>query len=323
MLRNFFKKLYVSKNYDVFFFKFIFYFFKIFGTLPISYDYEWKSENESRILLFKISKVGVGYNIVLIFFLLFSNIFQLYFIYYLNYFFYTEKIESLVIGTMSYLRVFFIVVILSVFVFQHSKMVLIAKKINELRIMATQQLSIKIKVVSISIGNLAIAFTLKIILIYYILKTVPIETLIELIVYVLFIQYIFVLKIIQSFYKHINDTLQKLFLKQSGSAFENLSLALKINKLMSIYSSSCDLSQELSNFYSLPMMFATLNTYIHLLRSSYSFIKRVFISTIPNDSFILKNSISFINLYITILLITELVINVTHTITEVNNIIDY
>lgn len=302
-----------AKSSDKFFLKFLFYFFKIFGILTISYDFVWKNDTKSRSLVFKFSRIGIVYNIILTTFLIVLDGYNFFVLKpKVNYMVETKQ-EILLNDIGALLRVLGTVFILIIFSFKHSKMVSIANKINLVRSLSEKPVITEKKLFGFYVGNFIAVFLILFTINYYIYKVVTIHLIRIFIVSSLLVQYTFVLKMIKDFYKFINDSLQELLLKRSCWNLDDIKLGLKIDKLMYMYSCLCNLSQELSDFYSLPMIFATFHLYLYLLSRSYYYIKSAFIS----GSY-LKNWKIFFDVYLVTLSLTILVVNVTNTIKEVN-----
>lgn len=313
MFENTVKKSFTSKKYELWFAKFMFYLFKIFGILTMSYNHAWITETASWNLIFKFSWTGLVYSVLLIIFLLFSEVIEIH-SQINDKSFELEAKENFILIVLAYSSRLFNILIVLTFVFQQTKMVSISNKIIKLRVLAAETFVTENKLFVVYIGHSMMAFMLHFILIYQLPDSFSIQILMGFVVYLLFIQYCLLLKILKSFYEFINTALQKLFNNHSYWNLENHNTHLKIDQLMYFYSCIYDLSQELSEFYSLPMIFAILKIYIYLLFYAHALTK----SFILNNSNFLKNLISFIIIYLSILSLAILVICVTNTIKEVN-----
>lgn len=314
MSKSILKKYITTKSYDILFVKLMFYFFKLFGILTISYDNAWKRETESQSFLFKFSWTGTLYSVILIILLLFFNINRIYII--INGAFYSvSEQEYFVLNLLTHIIRIFNMIILSIFVFQPAKVASIANNIYESRRLAAEQYFTKKKILSVYAGNIILSCILRITLNIYLKDdTLYILTFTDFTAHVLFLQYTFLLMILESYYKFINDSLRKSFLKGSNWTLEDHNLNLRIDKLINLNSCLYKASIKFSKFYSMSMIFATLNFYVYLLGNAHKLIKELFIT---NDYAILNNLISFVNFYLSFLLLAVLVTSVTNTMREV------
>lgn len=314
MPQHFLKQYFVSKNFDVLFAKFVFYFFKIIGLLPISYTNVRLNETRSWNLLFKFSWAGIFYNVTFIIFLIYFDINEIYDDLTNNFFGKTEQ-EIFVFIRISFLIRANAVLILIVFTFQHSKLISFLNKINELWNLAEEPYIIpKKRLLSIYGGHFLILFILKVILIYNVHEFVGLHSLNMLIVYSLELQYSLILNRFKNFYELINYYFRRL--KPSNSEVENRNLYFKIDKLMYMNTCLYDLSQKLSDFYSLPTISAISNVYIIRLICAYYHVKYTLTS---KDSTFGLNCILGLQFYLSILSLIILVVNVSNTTKQVND----
>lgn len=311
MVQNFLRS--TSRNYEALFAKFIFYFFKIFGILTVSYDMVLTNETKLDIL-FKFSWIGSVYNVVIIFYIVFSSFIQLYLQLDIQYFNYTQH-ERLVLYMMQYLTRSSIILILLVFIFQQAKVISIAKKLQKLRVLIEEPYDTKRKILSFYIANFITTSVAQIILTYFIYNKLNIDESKIFIIYVLFIQYCWILMNIQDFFKFINKSMEKLFLKHNDWTLKIYSEVQKIDKLMYSYSCLYDLSVEVSSFYSLPIMLAIFNIYVYEVWLTYTFFKWSF--DIKEVNFY-KNLALLIYIYHCFFSLIILVVNVSNSINEVH-----
>lgn len=282
MFQNILKKNVTSRNCDIIFFKIMFYFLKIFGILPVSYCYVWKRETQSWDIEFKFSWTGTIYNFILIF----TKIFFIIFFLYLNIielkYVTPKKQENLVLTIMLNFNHLFNLLIMILFILRYSKVASIMNEIYKLRRLAAQSYVADKKLLCFYIGNIILCSTVKTIFHITVYGIQNIFTFTDYITHVLFFQYSFLLKILECYCKFINYSLHKSLLKRSDWTSQNFKLNMKIDMLIHLNSRIYDLSQELSNFYSFPMIFATFNFYLYLLINPYFFIKRAFITNDMN-----------------------------------------
>lgn len=312
MAKDIFQKYFTTKKFEIFCAKFLFYFFKVFGSATISYYHVWISEKKSWILVFKKSLIGISYNIVLIVFSIPANIISV--IVFSKHKIFAQSPQEILLFTFyGILFGFGNVFTLIVFVFQQAKMASIANKIYKLRELRSDNNSTKNKFFSILLINFLFSFGATILLSLFSRKISIIHAIVLnlniFVVFFLFIQYVIVLKIIRGFFKFINDTLNNELFSQS-----KLNLKLTLEKLMHSYSCVCDISQEISDFYSLPLIWAILNMFILLLWTTYNLIKKFFIYNQKPDLLIFFD---LMYIHLAAVLLSTFVINVTETIKEV------
>lgn len=312
MSQDIYRKNFTANNIDTFCQKFVFYFFKAIGLATVSYSHVWSDTKKSWILVFKHSRIGIIYNIALIICLIPLDVINVILIYKEDIFLQNHQ-EILVFTLYGFLFSFGNVFTLIVFIFQHDKMTSIANKIYKLRELTNENDLTKNKFFSILFVNSLISFIMvnlpsvlfqKVILIYCMALSFNIS-----VTFYLLIQYILVLELIKGFFKSINDTLND----ESFQTAE-LNLSLRLEKLMFLYTCVCDVSQEISDFYSLPLIWALLNIFYILLWTAYNVIQSLFIFNQSPDVYFFYN-LNYI--YLCIFLLPAFVVNVTETIKEV------
>lgn len=176
----------------------------------------------------------------------------------------------------------------------------------------------KNKLFSFFFLNLSVSFFLILILVFFNKKN-PLIYSIDYhvntyVVIFLLIQYKLTLKMIKDLFKSINDCLTETLLKQPIWTMEKIDLGLRIVNLTHLYTYLCDVSQDISDFYSLPMIATVMQIFVFLLITIYNFVKRFFILNHRLDEFLFFQFI-FINL--SILSLITFVVQVTNTVKEV------
>lgn len=317
MSEHYFKKSVIAKKFDIFFLKFVFYFFKAFGIATISYGHEWNNEKSSWILTFKSSRIGIIYNVVFCGSLIFIRMAQL--IFFIENKVFGESHREIVINTVYVLLFGFgQIITLTVFIFQRSKIVHITNKISMLKDLASENCITEKSFFTFFFFNYLISFIINfllysdknaVLLFYVVGMTVSTYA-----VLFLLTQYTLILKIIKRLFESVNNDLNKILLKQPVLSIQKQEKNLELDKLMYLYTCLCDVSEDISNFYSLPMFWGVLNTFINLIFSTYFSMKRLFNSNYNLD-IMLPN---FINIYLNIISLTTLVVFVTKTIKEVS-----
>lgn len=318
MSKNILNQHLIFKNFDLLITKLMFYFFKIFGIATVACDHVWYDGKKSWILVFKHSLIGIIYNVVSICLIIPLNIIGIIFVYKSKIFVASDN-EISVITAFECLFSFGNVFTLVVFIFQQNKMASIGNKIYKMKELVPVEHKItNNKLCLFLFGNFVMSFGLiiflssfseKISLAYTIIHEVNIFM-----VLFLLIQYSSILNMIKSFFTSINDALSEAFLKPHISTLEKLHLNYKLDKLMYSYTCLCDVSQDISNFYSLPMIWTVSNIFILLLFFLHIAFKRLFILKDYLDfSFVVE----LIYVYSGIVSLTSLLVYVTNTIEEV------
>lgn len=316
MSKNHLKIYNSEKNFDILFNKFMFYFFKIFGIATISYDHVWSSKQNRWILFFKSSWIEIIYNIVLLCILTPIMFVHLDF-FYENKIFGASHRETVIYIASALLFMFGTIITLVFFIFQHANIKSVANKIIRLKNLTKENWVLNKLLFTFFLVNYLTSFSV-IILLFSSSNRAPIFYIIGIYISfyeILFLmtQYTLILKIIKDFFKFLNNELNEVLLKQPHLTIESLELCLKIDKLMHFYSCLCDVSEDISNLYSLPMAWAILNAFNVLVVTTHFLINRIFVSNYCADILVT----SLILIYLTTVTLTTLVINATNTIKEV------
>lgn len=294
--------------------KLIFYFFKFSGIAVLSYDRVWLSERNSWRLLFKSSWIDKSYNLLSILFLIPLNIYVLSVVHKNEYIQSTDAEVSIFLVVISVLEINNVLTLL-VFTFQSEKMVLIANKLLKLKELTAENYEENNNsgktffgtiFGSILGGVLLYLQNHKILLIYTLITQFNI-----LITYFILIQYAFALKIVRTYYKFINDTLRDIFLKQTVWTLKNFEDHLRIDFLTHLQTCLYDVSQDISDFYSLPMIWTILNIFVILFTFIYFFTIQLF----ALNKF---QSRALLEIFLSSFILMTLVFNVTNTIKEVS-----
>lgn len=296
----------------------MFHSFKVFGIAPISYDYVWDNAKNSHNLIFKTSWIARVYNVALIFYFIPTGFIAV--MNYKNNFVDHNPQQKLIYTVLLFLFGTSNIFILIAFVFQHNEMKSIANKIIKLQELTTKSHLPNKKLYTFFIVNYFISYLINIFILFYRFKTqVVFVTFFYISIYrVLFLlaQYSLLLKMIKDFFKSINDDLNDILLKQPICVLDTFNLNVKIDKLMHSHKCLCDVSRDISSFYSFSMMCATLNILMLSLMFSYFLIKRLVLNDHPER--ILGNVIV---IYLSTITLTLLVVYVSNTIKEVLYII--
>lgn len=129
----------------------------------------------------------------------------------------------------------------------------------------------------------------------------------------LLIQYIVMIKSIKNLFQCINENLLKLYSKFFGSNYNSLS-ENEFDSLMHSYLTISKLSREVSDFYSLPMLWSLLAIFVDVLMCFYHFIKQVHVY---NSVLLAVNLHDLIHVSFLLILLTTLTTFVVDAVEEV------
>lgn len=308
--------------------KYVFYYFKLFGNAPFTFDNVRIKNSFSNRWLFKDSRVGVVYNIFLIFMVVISCSYGV---------FHRlsdpkvlrHKIIDVIGIILTHFTAIFILVKLCV---QQKKVFAMANKINSIReslmLISGELLFEKHSVVNGILQKLVAVFVTTCLIIV----TTPIDN----VAYVLFhssfypsyyiyttcvMQYSVTLQLIHKFFKLININLLHIFNVQHAHGSEatqmnNLGFPInKITQLRGLYASLSDASQDLSDFYCWPMLMCTLHAFMTLIGLSYYTVSPITIG--KNDLGIMTHAHLIAVELLSIIVLIILTTSVTTTIDEV------
>lgn len=131
-------------------------------------------------------------------------------------------------------------------------------------------------------------------------------------------QYCMMLKVLKQMFKFINDNLKSILEKHNVSFgnldFQNNSFVKQIDKLMNSYDSLNKLSQQVSDFYSFPMLWCGLIILMALINEIYNIMKEVIVLNFESKMFY---PFALSHIYMNIISLSTLAIHVTNTIEEV------
>lgn len=317
-----------SRHQEKFILKILFYFFKVSGLGTISLKFQQSNNYHFTDWVFSYSKLGFVYNIILLLLLSGINIFGIKSMFKTNYSG-RFKQDNLIVAIFDVVVATSSLLLPVVFFVKQNKIVSIANKINIVR-----KLLVAAKKGNNIIENKALYkitflfFVQLVILLVLLIWSLRREfhvmiygcafSLDVFIVNSLFSQYILILKFLDNSFKIINDNL-KIIQKQcivhhemqlvSESNFQT-----EIDQLKFTYLQISKLAEEISDFYSLPILSSILNIFINTLVCSYILIKQIIFLNNTFATFNLPN-LSFI--YLNITSFTSLTIHVTNTVKAV------
>lgn len=329
MFHNSINKVYYINDNITFLPQLKFFFFKIFGIATVSFKPKWIDQNKKWHWAFTSSVIDILYNVFLIVLLVVMNTIGI------NYMIKTDylgrfKQDKFTIASLDTLIALSVIFILTIYCTRQKKIFFILNKISILRelFMRTIKNSVSCrnaqfqKISMLSVGHVIITIIMLPILakneIYLAIYTASFNFCIFIINIVL-IQYSVILKLIKIFFEIINEKLQNVtnipLWPVDVQSISIIKLETKLDHLIQMHCLISELAQEISDFYSLPMLVCTFNIFIDLLVCSYTVIKEIIFS---NSLLIMNNILNIAHIYFNIISLATLTINVTETIQEVN-----
>lgn len=276
-------------------FNFSFYYFKIFGSGPISFKSTNGSRNNNVQWIFNHSKDGILYNIIILTMLLSVRCILLY--------------QSHSTGMNKWLNnvIFFsyfcIVLVLLKFFIERRKFDSIMDKLNFIHQYDKKLVK---KAVMKNVFTTMILLTIDLLaLSYYHTKYSSIFVTIGVflsilwvhqILFSVFIQFSFFLDLIENCMKSINNEMINM-LKCNNNILYNIQsstnsrVIVKLHQCVNMYSFLCDLSQELSSYYSFPLLMCVTVIFTRLLTFSYVFLQALIIKNSFQQRFLISVSI--------------------------------
>ena len=316
---------------DVLLRKWIFYFFKVFGVATMTLNGKYLQKNNIQDSSFCSSKQGVVYNIFLMCCTITLNISSMLYMHDTQVF--EEAFELTINIIHSVSASFTVVCILIIFSFKQSTTISLADKIEtiiEYSEVAANKISKRRKLFWKRIGRVFLinlltqlleTFTTPISIRAAMYNSMALQTC-NSIINAMLIQYMVMLVTIQEVYAIINDcllsiskkfqhtsTIQTIRNNGKEKELENLSSLRRLCSLL------YEISQDISTFYSLPMLLCTFHIFIMLIVGGY-YIARPIVLRKSYLPALMHLHTYFYILYFTVSLIT-LTISVTNTINEV------
>lgn len=333
MFYNFFKKVTHAEGNQTFYIKSTFFFLKAVGIASVNFKILWVDSTKKWRWTFTCSKIDIFYNVFLIALLILMNTIGI------SYMIKTDyagrfKQDKFTIASFDTLIAFSVIFILTAYCSRQKKILFIMNKVSALRELSTESIENPVCYKSPSFGKITmlclghIVVTIIIIMLMSVTKDVYSTIYASsfnfciFIIDIVLIQYSIILKLIKHFFQMINENLlyvtKKSLLPIDIQAISVPKLEMKLDHLMKLHHLVTVLSQDISNFYSLPMLFCTFNIFIDLLVCSYTVIKELIFS---NNLYVANNILNLSHIYFNILSLSTLTINVTETIQEVSFIL--
>lgn len=307
----------------------MFYFFKIFGLAPMSFEATWLERNKSWRWIFSKSRFGTFYNVFLICLTILINAFGVRSMYATNYQGNTSQdttltvIEDTVIAAST-------VLILTIYCYLQSDLVTVLKKINYGREYATiMDVNVRLNdnvlfdfvtfICACNVGIMLISLFFELdraganVAIYYFIYVSD-----NLLATMVTFQYSAFLKMLQKMIAFVNENLDDVLIKSRSCSevgdTENYKLVLEIDQLMKFHTLVCEISRDVSKFYSFPMLLSILEFFIILNHGLYFSVKDL---VILNKGLTYSSFIDLFGLYLSLTSITTLTIYVSVTCQEV------
>lgn len=306
-------------HFNIFTEKFIFFYFRVFGISPITYE-------KPSPTIFKTSKIGVLYNIFLFGLLCVTGYVGMKYMLETNY---RGRLENevliIIVSDLSWiLRSLFIVV---VFCIRQERIVNIMSK-NCVAVELAVKLNKNKHTLKSSEINKRCIFCLVNMILFIMSFYAIFQQNIHLMCYAIinsfhlsiisaiYLQYSLIVENIRGLFKLINNCLSNI-LKNSHTVhiIEQSSYFAELDQTTHLYSLLSETTEDVSNFYSFFMLCCTLSSFLSLFTNLYCCIKIVTVY---------KNELSFIeiiwniyNIYFEIVALPLLTISVSNTVNEV------
>lgn len=316
-----FAKLHTKTNL---FLKLLLYSFKLLGVATVAINNSFKKLNKNERFLFSYSSKGKLYNIFLIFFISAANYIGLTYIYKNNII--AENLDRIV----DYFTAIFILLMFSMkqgeCVTVANKLVIIKQSFNFFGNKIKRQETVIKK-------NIMKTFLVNFFSWFFVLATLPMlgisSSLCFMVLYLnqfvinaMIFQYVVILKFINGLFKVINSSLSE-YLKKSTSLCDtyvsqssgNKSKIDRLKYLHKLYCSLCAVCQEISDFYSQPMLFCVSVFFLSLTNIGYNLAKPVVLKKQTFASYAYFHYCLYEFLYIVLIVIITK--SVTATVKEV------
>lgn len=279
-------KMKTSNKIKIIIFNKIFYCFKISGIAIMRLNLTWMYDSKNWKWSFVQYKPSTWYNVCLICILIAMHILT-----------YQKAMkggfggrfdkDSAIIGIFDSLVVLTAVLILGMHCVKQKRITNVLRKMSKTKRLIDYPVNFKINdAVLLSLGNILMFFypnrlilSLKVLNVAYALTfRCCLFAIIS-----LFIQYSLTIKLVQNFYECINKNLSKVSCKSSRfhrlkSIFYTPSHKKDLNELMYFYRLTSGLAKELSDFYSLPMLWSLLAIFSDMLMCLYHLVKQIYLS---------------------------------------------
>lgn len=271
----------------------LFCYFKVFGLAPITMTVKRLENRNIDFLLLKTSKTGLIYNITLIFLMIILNYFNKNFLY-LNTYAEETKFENLINAVHTVFTIITFIFILSKYCLMQNFIIKISCDIIKIYNLLTGIINYQRDDSAFSVLFVAknfllnfLAWAITVVTTHRLTFDLTIyDSLIQLCHFVILsivIQYCFVLKIINYLFKTVNLSILDISKKCSPAVKINLISKSchsqeeleKIYTLQQSYTLLTKVSENISKFYSIPMLLFSSNTFLTLIICGYYLIRPI------------------------------------------------
>ncbi|XP_046144503.1 putative gustatory receptor 28b isoform X2 [Osmia bicornis bicornis] len=290
----------------------VLFFFKFIGLATFSViTINRKKKHQKRTLYFVSTKLGTCYNVSIACLIIASNYFTIPVIYYEEYLNKTivttaiEIAEGILGSVITFIIVLWYCVNQSIFVKFGNSMVEILEELYRLREPVNRKRIVFI-LLSIYLFELLIFLAL-VISDYVAFYSQPISwigTIVPMgLVSWVFIQYYSVLIVLHSMYANLNKIIQNIYVYRTGDAnclhrcrrvFINSTGIQSLLNLRCIHALLCDISAQVSQFYSLPILLGTFLLFISLLYNVYYFFEPFMVDNVIMKTSIVLNTVVWV-----------------------------
>ena len=277
-----FDKMFKLRNNNEFVAKCLFYYFKIFGGIPMTLDTTFLNSDGNRIWKIRPSRVGVIYNIFLFTLILATNSFSI-ISQYSSDFMNRTVFERVTDAMADGFTLFTSLSIVATFLIHRDRLLSISNRLseaNELSITIDQTIYNKQNKLPSTLTKIFALNTL-IWLIMLLSSTINdigmilyffSAYLVINIVHSLVLQYAVIVKLLQHLFKVVNENLSNIARESKWDLYSTLRIE-RLMRLRKLHLSLSKLAQDLSDFYSAPILFCITDTFIVFTSIGYYFVK--------------------------------------------------
>nr|XP_034172642.1 putative gustatory receptor 28b [Osmia lignaria] len=291
---------------------FALFFFKFIGLATFSViTINRKKKHQKRTVHFVSTKLGTCYNVSIACFIIASNYFTIPVVYYEEYLNKTivttaiEIAEGVLGSIITFIIVLWYCVNQSIFVKFGNSLVEILEELYRLREPVNRK---QIVFILLSIYLFELVLFLAIVISDYVaFHSHPISWMATIVpmsvVSWVFIQYYSVLIVLHVMYANLNKIIQNIYVYRTGDAnclyrcrrvFINSTGIQSLLNLRCIHALLCDISAQVSQFYSLPILLGTFLLFISLLYNVYYFIEPFMVDNVIMETSIVLNTVVWI-----------------------------
>lgn len=310
------------------FVRFIYYFFKISGLATIQLIDTSPNSNKIPFWDIKKSKLDIFYNVPLILIIILTSIPGIRFMIQTGYVGRFQE-EVMLMAIMDVSCVSSTIFILVMFCVRQEKIIFIINKLNNAIELSTVINEKKFPNYSGIVKRVSFGMVITIILLIFLVLTAlrhhfnifisifAITKVLQYLVYTsVFLQYSTILECMRNIFKLINNNLKRLSIPANHGPNKISKIEIKVDISIQLYNLLSEISEELSSFYSLTMMWCIPNLFSSLFKSLYVGIKQIIL--LKKTTTIYSMMFDLIQFYFNLFPLPILAISVSNTVKEVS-----